>query len=135
MHETRLQLYHHLHNSPENGKKVQYFGESAWTPWDRGLEHFSALMNQNPESPLVEHMSEDHKNEAPNFQMKDSVYQVRPIDRHIEEASNIEEFDGHKILNRRWEWGQNLLPKISVEGNDPGTGVKRKMAKNNLCYC
>ena len=37
----------------ENGNIVQYFGESAHTPWDRDLEHISALMNRNPESPLV----------------------------------------------------------------------------------
>ena len=101
------------------GKKVQYFGESAHTPWDRGTEHFSALRNHNLESPLVEHMSEDHRNETPNFQMKISGYQTRPLDRQTEEASRIEEFDGQKILNRRGEWGQNLPPKISVEGNDP----------------
>ena len=39
----------------------------------------------------------------------------------------IEAFKGHKLLNRRGEWGQNLPPKLTLEGNlDSPDGPKRK---------
>ena len=71
-------------------------------------------------------MQEDHENCPPEFQMKVSGYQMRPLDRQTEEASKIEEFNGHKYLNRRGEWGQNLPPRLTIEGESPETGAKRK---------
>ena len=111
----------------ENGLQVQYFGETSRTPFDRGLEHLSALGAKNPDSPLTEHMDEDHIGAIPRFEMKVTGYQLRPIERQCEEASRIETFKGHKLLNRRGEWGQNLPPKLTLEGNlDSPDGPKRK---------
>ena len=86
-----------------------------WTPYDRGLEHLVALQNSNLESPLVEHQQEYHLDEPPQFEFKVDGYQLRPLDRQVQEASNIEEFDGDLILNRDGEWGQNLPPKLCLE--------------------
>ena len=94
---------------------------------DRGLEHLSALGAKNPDSPLTEHMDEDHIGATPKFEMKITGYQLRPIERQCEEASKIENFKGHKLLNRRGEWGQNFPPKFTLEGNlDSQDGQKRK---------
>ena len=44
----------------DNGVQVKYFGETARTPYDRGHEHLSELGAKNSDSPLSEHMSEEH---------------------------------------------------------------------------
>merc|ERR1711954_56169 len=91
------------------------------------MGHLAALMAENRESPLWEHMCDDHQNQPHKFEMKVSGYQIKPLIRQAEEASKIEEFNGLKYLNRRGEWGQNLPPKLSLEENlDPKTGTKRK---------
>ena len=109
------------------GKVVQYFGESARTPFDRGSEHLAALMAENRESPLWEHMCDDHQNQPHKLEMKVSGYQIKPLNRQAEEASKIEDFNGLKYLNRPGEGGQNFFQKLSLEENlDPKTGIKRK---------
>ena len=54
----------------EDGRTSTYFGETGRCSFDRGLEHLTALEEGEPESVLVQHMIEDHPNEAPKFQMK-----------------------------------------------------------------
>merc|ERR1711954_72665 len=91
------------------------------------MGHLAALMAENRESPLWEHMCDDHQNQPHKFEMKVSGYQIKPLNRQAEEASKIEEFNGLKYLNRHGERGQNLPPKLSLEENlDPKTGTKRK---------
>ena len=68
------------------GKVVQYFGESARTPFDRGSEHLAALMAENRESPLWEHMCVDHRNQPQQSKMKVSGYKIKPPNRQAEEA-------------------------------------------------
>ena len=54
----------------EKGVDTQYYGESARTSFDRGVEHLTALEKMNLESPLVEHHVHDHPQEGPKFEMK-----------------------------------------------------------------
>ena len=115
----------------EQGNQVQYFGESARTPYDRGLEHLAALKAENIESPLWEHHTEDHNTEEPQFEMKVSGYKLKPLERQAEEAAKLDEFTGLKFLNRRGEWGQNLPPKLALEENlSKSQGGKRKPQEN-----
>ena len=44
----------------EEGRGAYYVGESARTPYDRGLEHLKAIRKGDMESPLVEHEEEYH---------------------------------------------------------------------------
>ena len=55
----------------ERGEESLYIGETARTPYDRGLEHGGALRRLKEDSPLVEHWVDHHKREgAPNFRME-----------------------------------------------------------------
>ena len=54
----------------EVGRNSYYVGETARTPYDRGLEHLTAVRKKNPDSPLVEHDGEHHQNgQEPDFTM------------------------------------------------------------------
>ena len=113
----------------EENKETLYFGESARTCFDRGLEHQSAIDKLDKESPLVEHHVEDHPDHAPWFSMKLKSVHNQPLHRQCEEAHLIEGFSGFKIMNRKGEWGQNLPPKLSIEGTDHQ--VKRGRANDH----
>ena len=52
------------------GKEMLYIGETARTPYDRGLEHMRAIENSNPESPMVEHCHDHHQGILQEFTMK-----------------------------------------------------------------
>ena len=105
-----------------------YFGESARTSFDRGLEHLMALRRMNKESPLVEHHLEEHPQQEPEFSMKVLKFIPKPLERQCQEAVLIDEYQGMKIMNRRGEWGQNLPPKLTLEDNQ--AQGKRKVPKN-----
>ena len=87
----------------EENKETLYFGESARTCFDRGLEHQSAIDKLDKESPLVEHHVEDHPDQAPWFSMKLKSMHHQPLHRQCEEAHLIENFKGTKIMNRKGE--------------------------------
>ena len=82
------------------GRDSRYFGETARTPYDRGLDHWNALENGNGESPLVEHHMEEHPDLPHNFVMEVKSFHERPLDRQVEEAELIGSFEG-SLLNRR----------------------------------
>ena len=95
----------------EMGTKVHYVGESARTAFDRGSEHLSALNKRNPESPLVEHNNECHKEDHSMFKMEILAYPRSNLQRQAMEASKIMMMSASsKLLNRKGEWGQNLPP-------------------------
>ena len=68
-------------NCKTNGLEVKYFGETARTPFDRGVEHLAALKNFNPESPLVEHAINDHGGVLPEFTMSISSFHPKAFER------------------------------------------------------
>ena len=72
---------------------------------------------------------EDHPDHAPWFSMKLKSVHNQPLHRQCEEAHLIEGFSGFKIMNRKGEWGQNLPPKLSIEGTDHQ--VKRGRANDH----
>ena len=98
------------------GIETQYFGESARINFNRGADHLTALEKMDKESPLVEHHMEDHHGQDPWFEMKVKSVHDKPLHRQCEEAHLIENFSGQKIMNRKGEWGQNLPPRLTIEG-------------------
>merc|ERR1711954_446786 len=93
-------------------------------------DHWNALENVNRESPLVEHHMEVHPDLPHNFVMEVKSFHEQPLDRQVEEAELIGSFEGN-LLNRKREWGQNLPPKLSIEGKEgqktAAGQVKRKV--------
>ena len=114
----------------EKGVETQYYGESARTCFDRGVEHLTALEKMNLESPLVEHHFQDHPQEDPKFEMKAKSFHDKPLHRQCEEAHLIEAYTGDKIMNRKGEWGHNLPPKLSIEGEGETSQIKRGRPTN-----
>ena len=113
----------------ELGMETLYYGESARTSFDRGSEHLSALEKMDKESPLVEHHTDDHSGQDPWFEMKVKSVHDKPLHRQCEEAHLIENFSGQKIMNRKGEWGQNLPPRLTIEGEVQGQ-TKRNRSQN-----
>ena len=118
-------------------KKTYYYGESARTGYDRGLEHLAALGRMNPESPLVEHLLEAHpgvgveddEDTSAHFQMSIVSTHPKPLQRQCQEAHLIQTFREGQLMNRKGEWGQNLPPKLTLADEDlekPGPIGKRK---------
>ena len=83
----------------------------------------------NIESPLVEHHVDDHPQEDPWFEMKIKSSHDKPLHRQCEEAHLIETFQGDK-MNKKREWGHNLPPKLSIEGEGETSQVKRGRPTN-----
>ena len=54
----------------EDGRDAKYFGASVWTMSERIAEHSKQIQKMNPESPMVGHQLEQHKEETPKFRVK-----------------------------------------------------------------
>ena len=76
-----------------------------------------SIRRRDSSSPLEEHAGECHPDEERDFSMEIISFINSPLIRQISEAVHIQDL-GQKahILNRKGEWGQNLPPKILIEG-------------------
>ena len=117
----------------EDDRKVHYIGESARCGYDRGAEHWKALQRGDPESPLVEHNQKEHPNDPSTFSMEIVSYITRNMTRQATESVKIQLMSSTcDLLNRRGEWGQNLPPKLTIDGEDgdyEGKGQKDSRKK------
>ena len=105
----------------KEGRHSYYIGESARTPYDRGHEHLSAIRRLQKESPLVEHFTEDHSGQTPDFEMKIIGTPTSNILRQTGEYQHMLKYSElGNLLNRRGEWGQNLPPKLVMEEEEKG---------------
>ena len=98
------------------GEKSHYLGESGRIGWDRGQENWAALENMDDTSPWVEHLLEKHREGLCAFSMKITSFQRSNIMRQATEASEIQKYPESQLMNRKGEWGQNLSPKLTIEG-------------------
>ena len=98
------------------GKTTQYIGESARTAFDRGSDHLADLKALRVKNPLVKHLVEDHPGqEWDSYKMKVTKVHKNAMYRQVSEGQFISNFGGHKVLNQKGEWGQNLPPRTVVE--------------------
>ena len=68
------------------------------------------------ESPMIEHHEEHHDGkQSPSFKVELVRKCSKPLERQILEGVKIDKFKGI-TMNRKGEWGQNLPPKFSIEG-------------------
>ena len=100
------------------GRQAYYVGETARTPYDRGVEHFTAMKKGNTESPMVEHEEEYHGGLQPDFTMEVIGNPASNIQRQLGEYHQMLKYgDKGVLLNRRGEWGQNLPPQLQIQEN------------------
>ena len=102
----------------EGSRNTVYLGETARTMFDRGEEHIRAMNNMNEESPMVEHQLEAHQNQPMMFRMKPVMYPKTALWHPANEANEIDKHRDCNVINRRREWGKNLPPKLSIEGQE-----------------
>ena len=69
---------------------------------------------------MMEHMVEAHPDKEPQFKMEPLMFPKSPLWRQANEANEIDKHKHLNVINRRGEWGQNLPPKLCVEGQENG---------------
>ena len=89
------------------------------------LEQERAIKRIETESPAVEHHLEHHSGESPEFSMKLVEFSPFPLQRQAKEGHLITNFKGDVLMNRKGDWGQNLPPRLIVEGEEERTGGQR----------
>ena len=115
----------------EEKKRSLYYGETARTPYDRGLNHGEAIRRGDPNHPIVAHYLEDHPGLEPSCGMKVIGFQEKNVYRQAKEGCLIADFSGDKLLNSRGDWGQNLPPRLEVEGKRPPPSPPRRQDRRN----
>ena len=102
----------------KGGKKSKYYGESARTTYERGLEHKRDYQNAKEDSHMAKHWLEDHPGEErPEFAMKLARAHTSALLRQIHEAVLIEmanENNEINVLNSRGEYNRCQLPRLSI---------------------
>ena len=125
------------------GKKVTYYGESARSAYERGLEHMSDFKKQEEDSHMWKHQLEEHPNqEKVKFRMKVVKTHRTALQRQVHEAVLISLNASDKILNSMGVYNRCKLPRLTVmfgsnESNDEdmtrqNTAVEEKELETEL---
>ena len=78
----------------------------------------------------MKHWQECHGEKEWSYEMKLVGSHKTPLPRQIMEGHLISTFEGHEILNRKGEWGENLPPKLVVEDQRDGRGATENKGPN-----
>ena len=96
----------------------KYIGETARSPYERGLEHQMDVDSLSPGSHILKHCLEKHEGniEDVEFRMKVLKYTKTSFERQILESVLIQENrEKHNILNSRAEYNRCSLPRLSTK--------------------
>ena len=116
----------------EGEKKVSYVGETSRTAYDRGLEWLTSLRRGDSSNPLEAHALEEHPNAPREFKMEILKMAESPLIRQITEAMLITEYgESSTILNSKGEWGQNLPPRLAIDGDGHFRPPHPQISTNN----
>ena len=107
------------------GKEVTYFGESARTAYDRGLDHLKAIERGDISNACAKHHMESHQGEPWDFKMSVIRCHKYPLQRQSHEGRLIEDFKGQEVMNQKGEWGCNLPPKLQTDSQPVSQNAKR----------
>ena len=111
----------------ESGKTQQYFGESARTGFERGLEHERDFHNMKEDSHMAKHWLDVHQGEEqPDFSMKIIRSHSSAFVRQIHEAVLIEMNMG-TVLNSKGEYNRCQLPRLGVKMGVRDVAEKEEM--------
>ena len=89
-----------------------------------------ALRNGTESSSLVVHWKEYHPNSDWSYGMKIVGTHKTPLPRQVHEGQLIGEYSGHRIINRKGEWGENLPPKLVLEDQEQHGDSNDPQAQN-----
>ena len=78
-------------------------GESSWTLFQSGKEHWVAYVGKSDASVLHKHETEHHQNVPADWKMKVYNYHKKPLRRQIEEGVLINDTRGVELLNFKSE--------------------------------
>ena len=83
-----------------------------------GGGHLSSVRRGEENHPIVSHFLEHHGGAAEpgDWEMKVLGFEDKNLHRQAREGHLISNFKGNYIMNGRGDWGQNLPPKLEVEG-------------------
>ena len=97
------------------GVRAAYFGESAATLYRRGLSHQTLLNKRDERSVLFDHCKEYHDSEIVEFNMKLESCHDSAFRRQLREATCIEFTNPDIKMNRRGEYGNQRIPRMTVQ--------------------
>ena len=107
------------HRCKETGKKVNYFGESSRTGFERGVEHWADYLSRKEDSHMWKHVANEHPNQPDiKFSMKIMKSHKSALQRQVHEAILIELHEGEPVLNSKGEYNRCKLPRLAVMFGD-----------------
>ena len=83
---------------------------------------------------MVEHGEKEHQGMPHHFEMQILEMHPSPLQRQSKEGFVIGNASPGTILNRKGEWGENLPPKLCVEGEEETEGKKMKTLEEGRCH-
>ena len=100
----------------EKGRKVEYYGESSRTAFERGKEHQADFLSKSDDSHMYKHVSNDHgEKEQVKFSMKVLKKHMSAFHRQVTEAVLIHRNEMNDILNSKGEYNRCNLPRLTVK--------------------
>ena len=113
----------------ENGKEVQYIGESSRTGFARGGRASGSHCCK--EQRLIPHRTQYNLQQElePAFRMEIKGFYPKPLYRQSREGQLIAGMKEEALMNRRGQWGNNLPPRLELAEERGSQGNSRVPAK------
>ena len=98
------------------GKGSRYYGETARTGQERGVEHQRDYNNEQENSHMAKHWVTEHgqDQERPDFGMQIVRSHKSAFSRQVHEAILIEMYEG-SLLNSKGEYNRCEIPRLTVQ--------------------
>ena len=97
------------------GRKAEYCGETARTPYLRGQEHLAAHAKGHEDSALFKHDVLHHGGEVGSFSMRVLMRHKKPLARQMHEATYIENSVSDIVMNSKCEYNGVRVPRVTIE--------------------
>ena len=98
------------------GRKAEYTGETARTPYLRGRKHEAGERRRDEDNALWKHKEEHHRGEeGVTFSMKIVATYRTPLARQVGEAVHIQESKAEICMNSKAEYNGVRIPRVVVE--------------------
>ena len=100
----------------EMGRRSLYIGETHRGWGDRLAEHLDALKKKDKDYATIKHWMEHHPEEPEGnfFSFKVTGTWRSSLERQIREAIKIANSKCDVLLNKKGEWGLNLVPSMGI---------------------
>ena len=123
------------HGSQREITLFKYIGETARSPYERGQENLSDVLDLSHKSHILKHFVDSHMGEdleSVKFHMKVLRFHKTSFGRQIFESVLIQENRFHNLLNSKSEYNRCAIPRLTLKMGDKEMKITSRQREEEM---